>query len=268
MKKSALPVILAAMAAVNSQALAADPSFTGTLSAGFDSEYYFRGLWFSSNNAWTSVNLSIPVADKLTAGVGALYTYSTGTDGAGPSRLDYGELDLIGSLTYDAGFAKFGLVATSYTFFDTFSGDINGVSFGNPIAPDSRVRDAVDIGLTAAIPFGNANFYVSGYYDVRINAPYYEVGADYTFKINDCFSIVPAANIGYGSNYYSFPETGTEKSGFTAARVSISAPYKLTDSFTVTPYVAANFALDIREDLNVVREKNDVFGGLSVSYAF
>ncbi len=267
MKKSALPVILAAMAAVNSQALAADPSFTGTLSAGYDSEYYFRGLWFSSNNLWTSVNLSIPVADKLTAGVGALYTYSTATDGAGPSRLDYGELDLVGSLTYDAGFAKFGLVATSYTFFDTFSGDINGVSFGN-VSPDSRIGDAFDIGLTTTIPFGDANFYVAGYYDLRINAPYFEVGADYTFKINDCLSIVPAANIGYGKDYYSFPWTGNEKDGFTAARVSISAPYKVTDSFTVTPYVAANFSLDIREDLNVVREKNDVYGGVSVSYAF
>lgn len=267
MKKSALPVIVAAMAAINSQALAADPSFTGTLSAGYDSEYYFRGLWFSSNNAWTSVNLSLPVADKLTAGFTALYTYSTGTDGAGPTRLDYGELDLVGSLTYDAGFAKFGLVATSYTFFDTFSGDINGVTFGNA-SPDSRIGDAFDIGLTTTIPFGDANLYVAGYYDLRINAPYFEVGADYTFKINDCLSIVPAANIGYGDDYYSFTQIGNEKSGFTAVRVSISAPYKVTDSFTVTPYVAANFALDIREDLNVVREKNDVFGGLSVSYAF
>ena len=268
MKKSALPVILAAMAAVNSQALAADPSFTGTLAAGYDSELYFRGLWFSSNNAWTSVNISVPVADKLTAGFTAYYTQSLQTTGAGPSRLNYSELDLVGSLTYDAGFAKFGFVATSYTFFDTFSGEMSGSSFGNVLAPDSRVRDAFDLGLTATIPLGNANLYAAGYYDVRINAPYYEVGADYTFKINDCLSIVPAANIGYGNNYYSLPQLGNDKSGFTAARVSISAPYKVTDSFTVTPYAACNFSLDTRENLNVVREKNDIFGGLAMSYAF
>lgn len=30
----------------------ADPLFTGTATAGFDSGYYFRGLWFSNNNFW------------------------------------------------------------------------------------------------------------------------------------------------------------------------------------------------------------------------
>lgn len=268
MKKSAFLMTLAALASLNSQATAADPSFTGTLSAGYDSELYFRGLWFSSNNAWTSLNVSVPVAEKLTAGFGAYYTHSIQTGGAGVSGVSYTELDLFASLTYDAGFAKFGLVATSYTFFDTFSGEMSGLSFGSPLAPDSRVQDAFEMGLTAAIPLGNANIYAATYYDFRINAPYLELGADYTFKVNDCLSIVPAANIGWGDNYYSFPSLGNEESGFTALRVGVSAPYKVTDSITVTPYVACNFALDIREDLNVVRDKNDVFGGISASYAF
>lgn len=268
MKRSAFLVALATMASLNSQALAADPSFTGTLSAGYDSEYFFRGLWFSSNNAWTSVNVSVPVADKLTLGLGALYTYSMQTDDAAISRLRYSEMDLIGSLTYDAGFARFALVATSYTFFDTFSGDVNGISFGNPLAPDSRVRDAFELGLTATIPVGNANIYVGSYYDLRINAPYFELGADYTYKINDCFSLVPSANIGYGDNYYSFPQIGNDRSGFTAARFGLAAPYKVTDSVTITPYVAVNCSLDIRENLNLVRDRNYLFGGVSVSYAF
>lgn len=268
MKRSAFLMTLAALASLNSHATAADASFTGSLAAGYDSELYFRGLWFSSNNAWTSLNLSVPVADKLTAGFGAYYTQSLRTGGAGPSGLSYTELDLFGSLTYDAGFAKFGLVATSYTFFDTFSGEMSGLSFGSPLAPDSRVQDAFEMGLTAAVPLGNANLYAGGYYDFRINAPYFELGADYTFKVNECLSFVPAATIGYGDNYYSLPSLGNDESGFTALRLGVSAPYKVTDSFTVTPYVACNFSLDIRENLNVVRDENDVFGGISASYAF
>ncbi|MEN9991758.1 MAG: hypothetical protein RLZZ224_1460, partial [Verrucomicrobiota bacterium] len=30
----------------------ADPWVSATASAGFDSSYYFRGLWFSNNNFW------------------------------------------------------------------------------------------------------------------------------------------------------------------------------------------------------------------------
>lgn len=268
MKKSAFLMTLAALASLNSPASAADPSFTGTLSAGYDSELYFRGLWFSSNNTWTSLNVSVPVAEKLTAGLGAYYTQSTNTDAALADGLEYSELDLFGSLTYDAGFAKFGLVATSYSFFETFSGEIAGQSFGSPLAPDSRVRDAFEMGLTAAIPFGSANLYAAGYYDFRINAPYLELGADYTFKVNDCLSIVPAANIGWGDNYYSYPSLGLDESGFTAVRLGVSAPYKINDILTVTPYVACNFSLGIREDINTVLDKNDVFGGISASCAF
>jgi len=278
MKKTALLTTLAAMAALNVHAgtssdkvplsVDSDPLFTGSIATGYDSEYYFRGLWFSSNNVWSSASFSFPLADNLSLGLGALYTSSADTNIPGVGNLDYSELDLTASVNYDAEWARFGLVFTNYNFFDTFSGSVNGGTFGFPAAPDSVLKDARDLGLTMAVPIGSATIYLGGYWDFRIDAPYAEVGADYTFAISDRFSLVPSVNLGYGNNYYSYPEIGNEKSGLTAVRVGLAAPFKITEGLTLTPYIAANFAQDIRENLNTVRGKDDLFGGASLSYSF
>lgn len=282
MKKALLSILVASVAGLSQAGTKpaknpvtpttpeASPGITGSLSAGYDSEYYFRGLWFSSNNLWGSLNLSVPVADKLSLGFGALYTNGLNTNLPGNSPdLDYSELDLIGSVNYDAGWSKIGLVFTHYQFFDTFSGSVDGKTFGFPNAGDSTITSASDIGLTFAIPVGAANLYLAGYYDFKIGEFYFETGADYTIKVSEQFSLVPAVQLGYaGSDYYTYvPVTGV-KSGFTHVRVGLSAPYKLTSSLTLTPYIAANFALKAREQLNTVRDKNDLFGGVSVSYSF
>ena len=278
MKKTALLTTLAAMAALNVHAgtssdkvplsVDADPLFTGSIATGYDSELYFRGLWFSSNNVWSSASFSFPLADNLSLGLGAYYTSSADTNISGVGNLDYSELDLTASLNYDAEWARFGLVFTNYNFFDSFSGSVDGETFGFPQADDSTLRDARDLGLTMALPLGNATIYLAGYWDFRIDAPYAELGADYTFAISDRFSLVPSATLGYGNNYYSYPEIGNDKSGFTAVRLGLAAPFKITESLTLTPYVAANLSLDIREDLNTVRGQDDIFGGASLSYSF
>lgn len=75
------------------------------------------------------MNLSIPLTSNLTLGLGALYTSTVDTrvNNLGLNdTLDYSELDLTASLTYDAKFAKFQLVYTSYQFFDGFSGTTFG----------------------------------------------------------------------------------------------------------------------------------------------
>jgi hypothetical protein len=247
------------------------PFFTGSATLGYDSEYYFRGLWFSSNNVWGSLNLSHQINDKLSLGLGALYTSAADTDISGAGSLDYSELDLIASLNYDAGFAKLGLVYTNYSFFDTFSGSIGGKTFGFDNAPDSTVTGASDLGLTAAIPLGStgANLYLGGYYDFKIEEFYFEVGADYTIAVTDSLSLVPAVQVGYaGSEYYTYAAVSGVDSGWTHVRVGLSAPWKLTSTVTLTPYIAVNCALDAREQLNTVRGKNDVYGGVSLSVSF
>lgn len=244
------------------------PWITGSASAGFDSSYYFRGLWFSNNNLWGSANATIPLTDKLTFGLGTLYTHSLDTDISGTGDLDYSELDLIASLNYDAGFAKFGLVATHYRFFDTFSGSVNGNTFGFPNVSDSTINNATDLGLTTTIPLGDANIYLGGWYDFKISGIYLEAGLDYTIKLTDKFSIIPSVQLGYGADYYTYQPVSGVSSGWTHVRTALNAPYKITDALIVTPYIAANFSLKARENLNTVEASDDVYGGISLSFSF
>jgi hypothetical protein len=240
---------------------------TGSVTLGYDSAYYFRGLWFSNNNVWGGANVSIPVADKLTLGLGTLYTSSVDTNIAGDD-LEYSELDLSASLVYDAGFAKFGTVFTSYQFFDTFSGSVNGRTFGFDNVPDSTISNATDLGLTVSVPVGAANFNLGGYYDFKIDAFYFEAGVDYTVKLTERISLVPVAQIGYGIDYYTYePVTGVDN-GWTHVRLGMSAPIKLTDTVTLSPYIAANFALEARELINTVEDTNHVYGGVTLSVSF
>ena len=239
-----------------------------TLETGYESSYYFRGLWFSNNNVWTSLAFSMPVAEKLSFTTGALYTSTVDTD-VGGGDFDYSELDLFAALNYDAGFAKFGLAFTNYNFFDTFSGSVNGQTFGFPQSDDSTLSRASDIALSVTVPVGSLNLYGTYVYDFRIAGHYAELGTDYTIAVNDWLSIVPSAQIGYNiGDYYSYSEVTGVSSGWNHVRAMITAPIKLTKTASLVPYIAMNFALEAREQLNVIEDKNALYGGVKVSLAF
>ena len=68
-----------------------------TLEVGYDTRYYFRGLWFADNTTWAGLSLSVPLTEQLSLGLGALYTSTVDTlvNIAGNDEvLDYSELDL------------------------------------------------------------------------------------------------------------------------------------------------------------------------------
>ena len=256
---------LAGAAEVSSTATtSAEPWITGSISAAYETSYYFRGLWFSNNNIFNGVSLSAPLADKLTLGFGALYTQNGGTTNAAGSDLEYSELDLTGSLTYETDLATFGLVVTNYHFFDSFSGAVNGVT-DNENA-DLQVKNAIDIGLTAKKAFGSTNVYLGSWFDAKIDAWYFEAGIDYTYEVNEKLSLVPMVQMGYGIDYY--VDKSSDGEGLTHVRASLNAPYKYNDTVTITPYVAGNYALEARKGQNLAEATNDLFGGISVSCAF
>ena len=100
-------------------------SIGATLDVAYDSRYYFRGLWFADNIVTTALNLSIPVTEKLTWGIGAAYISTfdtpyvpaaTAVNGTFDRGFDYSELDLITSLSYNAGWAKFGMQYQYYYY--------------------------------------------------------------------------------------------------------------------------------------------------------
>ena len=243
-----------------------------TLDAGYETAYYFRGLWFSNNNVYTGLTYSTDLTDKLSFNVGALYTTSLGTDvdlpGAPGQELEYSEIDLFTGLTYDAGFAAFTLGYTHYFFLDTFSGSVNGETFGFPSDPDSTITSANEVSLTATVPLGDASLYAMYAYDIKIAGHYAEAGASYTFAVTPWMSLVPSAAIGYGNDYYTYNNLTGVSEGFTHTRVMLTAPIQLTPSAAFIPYLGANFALEAREQLNLVETPNDLYGGAKFSVSF
>jgi hypothetical protein len=253
-----------------------------TLEVGYDTRYYFRGLWFADNTVWTGLSLSVPLTEQLTWGVGALYTSTPETlvdvvaGGALlPSTLDYEELDLSTSLTFDAGFAKFGLVYTHYEFFKGFSGTAYNGAGAFTAAGESNVSSSDEVGLTVALPLGPVNFYAGWFYDLRIGGSYAEAGVDYPIEVTPWLSLVPAVKAGYGNDYY----TGRDNiavpggalnpfpsSGFTHLGLSLSAPIKLTRTATLTPYVAYNISGRARRAVN--NQDNEVYGGVKLGVTF
>jgi hypothetical protein len=243
---------------------------TGTVDVGYDSGYYFRGLWFSNNNIWEGLTLSLPVTDQLSLSFGAVYTSSINTK-LPAGQLKYSELDLITGVTYDAGFAKFGLVYTYYNFYDTFSGSVGGQTFGTT-GGDSNLTSAQDLGLTVSKSFGPVNVNAGYWYDFRIGGYYLESSADCPIEVTSKFSVVPSVSVGYGSDYYSFADFGGVKSGFTAVRPALSFPVKVTNTATFTPYAALNLSGSARYSTktgaNTIEGSNDFYFGGKMSVAF
>jgi hypothetical protein len=254
-----------------------------TLEVGYDTRYYFRGLWFSDNTVWAGLSLSVPLTEQLSWGVGALYTSTVDTlvgvttaGGVVDARQDYTELDLSTSLTYDAGFAKFGLVYTHYEFFNGFSG--TAYNAGGTFVPSGDLNEASaeEVGVTVALPLGPVNFYTGYFYDLSVGGSYLEAGVDYPIEVTSWLSIVPAIKAGYGFDYYDgndnsgingvplFP--GNPTSGFTHLGLSISAPIKLTCSATLTPYIAYNISGRARRALNT--QDDEIYGGVKLGVTF
>lgn len=264
-----------AVASKKVEAPEASPLFTGTVEAGWDSRYYFRGLWFADQITWTGISLSIPLPSNFTLGLGALYTSTVDTqvNGLAPNdSLDYSELDLIASLTYDAKFAKFQAVYTSYQFFDGFSGTTSGPAgsarFG---AGEYNVLHINEVGFVASSTVAGLNFYGAYYYDLNIGGSYIEAGADFPIKVHEKVSIVPGVKAGYGLDYYSngAPENGLVggvTSGFTHVLATLSAPIAITKNATLTPYGAYNFSGRARRANN--QTDNEMFGGVKLSVSF
>lgn len=256
-------------------------SIGATLSVGYDSRYYFRGLWFSDNIITSALNLAIPLiggssedAGSLTLNLGAAYvaTFESPQTGVTNNAFDYSEFDLVAGLSYDAGFGIFGIQYQYYGYPDSFSGSVNGVGFSGG-DPELGINGANEVGITALFPIGSLNLSFGYFYDLTIGGSYAQAAVDYTIPVTDWLSIVPAVQTGYGNDYYTgtrgtaFAGVQTQSSGFTHLLASISTPIKLTKIATLTPYVAWNFAFQTRNYMNATHD-NEIFGGVKLSVAF
>ncbi|MGA0133423.1 MAG: hypothetical protein ACO3ND_03590 [Opitutales bacterium] len=238
--------LLAAAALAQSTAPAASP-IAFDLSAGYDSEYIYRGLWFSNQNAWYNIGASKKLSDSLTLNGLAYYTASN------DRRSLYQEFDLGASLAYDAGFAT---LTAGYTYFFFLNGYV-GNGAGQTFAQEFYV--------SAAKTVGPVNVTATYAYDLYIDAGYAELAVDKTFGLTDSTSLVLAAKAGYSIDgyYTSFNGAGFNvgnESVWTHVLLQASLPIAISNTATFTPYIAYNMSGAGREETNAGAEAANLGG--------
>ncbi len=211
-----------------------------TLSGGYDTNYVYRGINFADNLVTVALDGNFAISDTLSINAGAWYGSSV--DDSFVLGGSYEELDVYAALMAKVGAATVGLKYQHYFYF----GD------------SSVLEDINEIGLLLSAPVGPVDVIAGAYYDFTAEGFYFETGVSHTFAVTDRISLVPAALIAYGQDYYGV-------SGFNHVKLSLSAPIKLTKTATLTPYIAGNIPLD---ELDALGEEDRVYGGVTLSVSF
>ena len=216
-----------------------------TVSVGYDSHYIFRGVLFAENLVTAAVDGTIPLTEMLSLNVGAWYGTSADDSGRFGEGGSFHELDLYGAILADLGPVTVGAKYTAYLY--------EGGSTHH-----GAVEDVNEVGLIAAASLGFVDVTGGAYYDDVTDGFYFEAGVSHSFAITDRISLVPAALISYGVDYYGV-------SGFNHVKLGLSVPIKLTSTATLTPYIAGNLPID---ELDALGEDSEIYGGVSLSVAF
>ena len=173
--------------------------------------------------------LSTSLSDGLDLGVGAWY--ANVADDAGND-----ELDIYAGLSTSMGDMSVDLGATYYYYPD-------------PTAGEGTLEFGIGLGTSA----GPIDLSLGLYYDIDLEAAYYEVGAATSFDLTDTMAVDVGGAIG-----------NADGDTLTALTFTIGVPITLSDSASLSPYVGVNIPLDDYED----EFGDDIYSGLSLTVGF
>ena len=220
--------VLAFFSALSADKVAAE-DIGAEVSVGYDTDYMFRGVNLGQDLLWSDVNVSTSLSDGLDLGVGAWY--ANVADDAGND-----ELDIYAGLSTSMGDMSVDLGATYYYYPD-------------PTAGDGTLEFGIGLGTSA----GPIDLSLGLYYDIDLEAAYYEVGAATSFDLTDTMAVDVGGAIG-----------NADGDTLTALTFTIGVPITLSDSASLSPYVGVNIPLDDYEDAF----GDDIYSGLSLTVGF
>lgn len=220
--------VLAFFSALSADKVAAE-DIGAEVSVGYDTDYMFRGVNLGQDLLWSDVNVSTSLSDGLDLGVGAWY--ANVADDAGND-----ELDIYAGLSTSMGDMSVDLGATYYYYPD-------------PTAGDGTLEFGIGLGTSA----GPIDLSLGLYYDIDLEAAYYEVGAATSFDLTDTMAVDVGGAIG-----------NADGDTLTALTFTIGVPITLSDSASLSPYVGVNIPLDDYED----EFGDDIYSGLSLTVGF
>lgn len=218
--------------------------WTGSVTLGWDTDYIFRGFHVTDESATAALDLNFALSDTMTLNLNAWYL-----NGAGGGD-SYDELNLYAKLLFKVS--------------DTLS---IGPSFRYYYYPFVSGGEQYEPGLELAwAPCANSSVTFGVFYETETEALYAELGASYTFKVNDSFSVVPGAVI----SYLDRDQGAVDINDFNHFAVYVKAPITLKENVTLTPYVAWNCPLDAIDSAGGLNNGQDdeFYGGVALTVGF
>jgi hypothetical protein len=221
-----------------------------SVTLGYDSEEYWRGVNFSENWLYGKMAYMRPLSEKVSLNVDAFYGASIGDKFQGLNDASYQRLELGVGAVVDLDVAKLGL---GYRWYHQM-GD-----------GDFFLHDGHEIGATLSKSLGLINARLGGYYDFKSDGFIFDAAVNSEIKVCKGFSIVPGAGIVYSADHDYWDDFYDPLNGFIAVNLSVAFPVKLCKNATLTPYIAARLPMG---DLSDQGSVNRLFGGVSITVTY
>ncbi len=211
--------------------------FYGSVSAGYDTSYLFRGGRYGDHAPWAGIDLNYDINDTLTWNFGTWYINPT----QGPFVVN-DELDVYSYLYFPlAGFDA--AIGGTWFYFPEGGGDAG----------------EVNLALTRSIG-GLFDFTFDYVYDITFEGHYFGYYADKTIPLANCLDLNLGTGISHATDNYNFRVLAGDH-----AYVQAGLTFHLTESADFSTYILGNFPYN---DLEAAGEENDVYGGASISVSF
>jgi len=234
---------------------------SGEISAGWDSRYFYRGLWFGDETTWTNASFSKELASNLTGSVNLFYTDVV------DDALSYSEGNIGAALSYDLGCGTLDLGFVHFRFYDGFAGTARGGVRGTGIAGND---EANELNLTYSQDIlGCFSGHVTVARDLTIDGTYGELGVSKSWELSENVGLDFSLTAGYSlDSYYTFD--GDESDDWTHTQISLALPITLSETASLTPYISANVSKDARDTTNTGADRGDteVYYGASLAISF
>ncbi len=207
------------------------------LAVGYDSHYVAFGEELFKDTVWGQIDASVTFAEKWTLEGRVWYAEVDGEA--------FNEVDYTSALWYDAGICDVGVGFLAFHYPRGAEGGGVGATW----------EQEMSVWLSKSLGPVEVTYHTS--YNLQREGFYTELELSGSVELTQWCALEPLVAIGYGHDYF-------ETDGPTHALAALGLPVKLSDQWTLRPYVAANMPLRALDDAQDLR----LLGGVSMSFSF